>query len=545
MAESNSISDTKKNYWAFISYRHADNKEQDREWASWLHREIEQYEVPAELIGTTNERGIVIPERIYPVFRDEESLPADASLADSIGAALDMSEFLVVLCSPQAVESLYVAQEIDQFKNTNKSNYIITGIISGEPGHPTDECFPTPLRDLKSAEGKLIEPIAADFRLPNGSEGFTSSEAYRKHLLNQKLPTKQAKRKAEAYDERLQLMKLKIIAGILGVPLETLRNRDKAYQLAKAKKRQRFLTGVIATVSVLAILAFIAGFIALQQKQQADLNATEASLQKSVAEDKTEEAKKQKRQADKNADEAENQRDLAIAAKSELNEKNKTLDLTLETTLRFLPRAGVCTSLYSSIAYQKFVDEANYPRETITHTLEECNILASALISRNTSKLDSLNNDETYVPTYNQLSAINYTKDLTAIEATLVTLKLTITKDPTTGILDNLETQLNDEETKQIAAILDTIHYRLADPNLPDLKTSEIKDNRKWRFLILYQLAHLLHDWPETDIGSTIEQYYLIHGNLDIINELPNNYCKIIVYEQLFLHLLVSEHGNG
>ena len=59
-----------QDYWCFISYRHADNKAQDRDWASWLHREIERYEIPAELAGTQNLRGQEIPERIYPVFRD-------------------------------------------------------------------------------------------------------------------------------------------------------------------------------------------------------------------------------------------------------------------------------------------------------------------------------------------------------------------------------------------------------------------------------------------------------------------------------------------
>lgn len=61
-------------YLAFISYRHADNTEEDRQWATWLHAQLEAYEIPAELIGTTNLRGEAIPERIYPVFRDEVSL---------------------------------------------------------------------------------------------------------------------------------------------------------------------------------------------------------------------------------------------------------------------------------------------------------------------------------------------------------------------------------------------------------------------------------------------------------------------------------------
>ncbi len=103
-------------YWCFISYRHADNREQDRSWASWLHQEIERYEVPAELVGQTNRWGDVIPERIYPVFRDEESLAADSDLAQAIVNALDRSRFMVVLCSRRAVESSYVADEIRHFK---------------------------------------------------------------------------------------------------------------------------------------------------------------------------------------------------------------------------------------------------------------------------------------------------------------------------------------------------------------------------------------------------------------------------------------------
>ena len=36
-------------YIAFISYRHADNIEDDRQWATWLHSQLEAYDIPAEL----------------------------------------------------------------------------------------------------------------------------------------------------------------------------------------------------------------------------------------------------------------------------------------------------------------------------------------------------------------------------------------------------------------------------------------------------------------------------------------------------------------
>src|SRR5688572_5677849 len=98
---------TKREYWCFVSYRHADNKEPGRQWATWLHQALETYEVPSDLVGTRNERGDIIPDRIFPVFRDEEELPADAELSSPIEAALRRSRFLVVLCSPQAAQSRF------------------------------------------------------------------------------------------------------------------------------------------------------------------------------------------------------------------------------------------------------------------------------------------------------------------------------------------------------------------------------------------------------------------------------------------------------
>src|SRR5476651_1544964 len=97
----------RREFWCFISYRHADNREPGRQWATWLHQQIETYEVPADLVGTVNDRGDTIPERIFPVFRDEEELPVDADLGNAITNALEASKFLIVVCSPRSVESSY------------------------------------------------------------------------------------------------------------------------------------------------------------------------------------------------------------------------------------------------------------------------------------------------------------------------------------------------------------------------------------------------------------------------------------------------------
>ena len=262
-------------YWCFISYRHADNKNQDRDWASWLHGEIERYDVPAELVGTMNKRGDTIPERIYPVFRDEESLPADADLGKSIVEAIDRSKFLIVLCSPRAVESTYVAEEVHHFKKGGKGDRMIAVILAGEPGNTERECFPFPVKHPLASDGTFDttieeEPIAADFRLRDGSEGYTSAEAYRLTLIKDpNVSRDQARCWADVYAGKLQLMKLKIIAGILGLPLETLRNRDQAYQLELARKKARRTRRLAVAFGIIGAFAICGGLIAWKQSNLA------------------------------------------------------------------------------------------------------------------------------------------------------------------------------------------------------------------------------------------------------------------------------------
>jgi WD40 repeat protein len=276
-------------FWCFISYRHADNQTPGRQWATWLHQAIETYEVPGDLIGTVNERGDVIPERIFPVFRDEEELPVDADLASPIYRALDQSKFLLVICSPRAVESTYVAKEIIYFKKLGRSDRVLAVMVAGEPNarwdagkqasgfSPVDECFPEPLRHAVDAEGNLLsdhtEPVAADFRLPDGNgEGWTTPEAYRQALIRESSANGRViDEKVKRYRERAELMKLKVLAGILGVPLGTLTQRDKAYQLARARRRQRITFWVASALAALALVAVGAGWYAWGKKNAAQV----------------------------------------------------------------------------------------------------------------------------------------------------------------------------------------------------------------------------------------------------------------------------------
>jgi WD40 repeat protein len=251
--------EVKWRYSAFISYRHSDNRLQDREWASWLHEQLETFEIPREIRKTRNLRGETIPETLYPVFRDEQSLPADANLASSIETALRHSGVLVVLCSPRAVESKYVAQEIERFRQLGRGECIISAIIDGEPNASRDhekrrvglqECFPAPLMNASPATGPFpteLEPLAADFRF-DGKEGYIRPQRLGEVLVEGGLDKDAAREVVKKYADQLELAKLKIIAGILGVPLEELTKRDLKRRLHQARRNAKISLAVAVAV---------------------------------------------------------------------------------------------------------------------------------------------------------------------------------------------------------------------------------------------------------------------------------------------------------
>ncbi|MBX7200365.1 MAG: TIR domain-containing protein [Rhodospirillaceae bacterium] len=181
-------------YRAFISYSHADTKQ-----ARWLHRALESYRVPARLVGRETATG-VIGKRIGAIFRDRDELPVAADLSGEINQALDASQFLIVLCSPKSAQSKWVNQEVINFKRLKGASSIIAVIVAGEPFAGDDtECFCPGLRFQVGDDGRLsgtpAEPIAADLR-----------------------PGKDAPR----------LVKMKVLAGLLGVGLDELIRRDNA-----------------------------------------------------------------------------------------------------------------------------------------------------------------------------------------------------------------------------------------------------------------------------------------------------------------------------
>ncbi len=277
----------KRTYWCFISYRHADNREAGREWASWLHHGLETFQVPSDLAGKTNERGEVIPAQVFPVFRDEEEL-AGGHLKQGISEALQTAKSLVVLCSPRVLESGYVDEEIRIYKRLRNAEVRagsgpvraepMAVILEGDPAAPAgspDACIPEALRFEVDENGELTgrpaeESLWIDFRLPGGEQGWTSPGAYREALERSSNPGRaEIAARVSAYRQALDKAKMRLIAGILGVPFGELQKRDDAYRLARARKRARTLAAILAVVILLAAAAVVGGIVAVQQRREA------------------------------------------------------------------------------------------------------------------------------------------------------------------------------------------------------------------------------------------------------------------------------------
>jgi tetratricopeptide (TPR) repeat protein len=228
-------------YYAFLSYSH-----KDKELADWLHRELERFRVPHSLAGKLTANGVV-PRRLTPIFRDEQDLSAGGDLAEEIKAALAASQFLVVLCSPTAATSRWTNAEIESFKRTRPEGCVLAAVASGEPfasempGREAEECFPPALRYKYDRRGhqtaKRAEPLAADFR--ESGEG-----------------------------KRLAFLKL--VAGMLGVGLDELVQRETTRRHRQLAWLAAGSLAGMAVTSTLAVTAFQARNEAREQRRAAE-----------------------------------------------------------------------------------------------------------------------------------------------------------------------------------------------------------------------------------------------------------------------------------
>lgn len=207
-------------YRAFISYSHQDAAEGRR-----LHRRLERYVLPRRLVGRITPRGPV-PRRLGPIFRDREDLPAADNLSEEVQTALAGSSCLIVVCSPAAKRSLWVAREVALFRSLHPDRPVLAALIEGTPA----EAFPEALIGTASRE-----PLAADLQ-PAGDGS--------------------------------RLGFLKLVAGVVGVGLDELVQRD-------IQRRLRIVTAVtgVAVAGMLAMTLLTA--MAIGARREAERQRSE------------------------------------------------------------------------------------------------------------------------------------------------------------------------------------------------------------------------------------------------------------------------------
>jgi eukaryotic-like serine/threonine-protein kinase len=216
-----------KHYKAFISYSHSDER-----WARWLQRSLEKYKLPK----TFRQSHPELPERLYPIFRDRDELASGGELSDSIRKAMENSEALIVICSPAARASQWVNEEIKRFKASGRGDRIFCFLVSGSPDANSPKCaFPAAI--LQDENGYVVhEPLAGD-ATPKGD----------------------GKRNAM----------LKVAAGLLGVGVDDLKQRD-------AQRQARFWSYIALGTTFIAALTIGLAIYAFNAKRESEMRRQQA-----------------------------------------------------------------------------------------------------------------------------------------------------------------------------------------------------------------------------------------------------------------------------
>jgi len=205
--------DSARPFRAFVSYCHA-----DATFAARLQRRLEGYRLPRRLADKVAPMPGQAQGRIGPIFRDRADLSAAEDLSTAVREAIAASSALVVVASPDAAGSRWVALEIRLFREFHPGAPILVALARGEP----EASLPDALR----LEG--IEPLAADFR-------------------------------REGDGKRLAF--LKIVAGLTGLPFDALVQRD-------AQRQLRHVTAI--TLGALAMVLVMAGLLVVARRARTE-----------------------------------------------------------------------------------------------------------------------------------------------------------------------------------------------------------------------------------------------------------------------------------
>ena len=151
-------------YDAFISYR--TSKSPDMQVAEALQTVLETFPIPNGLKNNIVRAGRFRPR--LTIFRDSTDLAVTPDLTAALKERLERSRFLIVVCTPQLLDSPNCLEEIRYFRSLYGNARILTLLAEGDP-HTS---FPSVLTDLSTSPQISASddfrpppvPLAADVR---------------------------------------------------------------------------------------------------------------------------------------------------------------------------------------------------------------------------------------------------------------------------------------------------------------------------------------------------------------------------------------------
>ena len=228
-------------YDAFISYSHA----KDKPIASALQSAIQRLGKP------------LFRRRVLRVFRDDTSLSATPGLWSSIEQALANSRFLIVLASPEAAASPWVAKEVAYWLEHKSAETLLIGVTGGTLA------WDNSLGDFARREGMPL-PAALTGRFPTEPK-WVDLRAYRDS--------------ASARDAKFTELAADFAAAIRGMPKEDLLSQE-------VREQRRAQTYAWSAAGLLFVFAGAAGW---QWKSASDAEQV-AILQRQIAQEQRDHA---------------------------------------------------------------------------------------------------------------------------------------------------------------------------------------------------------------------------------------------------------------
>ena len=216
------MEDSNQKFTAFISYRH---KPLDMAVAEELIRLIEHYRVPRELRkeGKTS---------LGKVFRDRDELGVYHDLEEAIYPALEQSEFLIVVCTPDTPKSEWVLLEIAHFLKHHPRENILVIHAAGT----AQEAIPEQITHVYDEKGDLLEKkTPLSIFLADDNEKKVLSNLRRQFLqiaaalMRHSYDSLVLRHEYRKPRRKLKNEILRLLAALVGCPYDELVQRNKRY----------------------------------------------------------------------------------------------------------------------------------------------------------------------------------------------------------------------------------------------------------------------------------------------------------------------------